>query len=863
MFSNNEDRNETKLRSFTFPEKVNFLNKSAVIINRRAPKYTSFNNLSGDDLQLHMRLESKDWHMIVVLHHGLFSRKQIIDALYNIVKDKLFAPMGYERNGEFDTFLIVDQSDALKRLFENQLKIYIGDTVLPLMVQLTVSPNNQLHNPRLIDLLHADITQKINQAKQKDINTEVFDLSHYCESSKYVIISLSNRICLNILIVQMNRIAKLKAEFSLFDFSNNDIQTLEPFEKLYGFQMKVLNLQNNQIRDLNELRYLRNLNIVELSLDGNRFINTTDITRKVQSMISTVKVLNGNQIEVEMTASTSQMKDDKKISFNFNAYKAQGNEPIVKFSEGIFFTASKAHTFEKLLSSYLNLKRDNWWSKVTIEHNKRYEKEEIIEEIQKLFPNVPFFPCYYKRLGNRDEFYLYKNFDALKLLMERRLIHEMPDCQKITFQLSLGVAAFEDGQVNWQHKISYVLSQRIIGDTLDLNGFIHDPKFSKIILPINTKFTLNYIFDHARKQNNQITKIYIQNNGITSLDCLRKSFFTHSKVVTLDLRNNKILCLSGMSFLCSLKEIFLDGNPICEMFSNPKSYIEEVKQYFPGAEKIDGRVINRSLQMVSFQNFLITRKASVMVNAFLSNFFKLFDSMERHRVLEFYSDQSIFTMSVNFNPEHFSMTQRAETATQIQNYGKYSRNLLYIANFSKTVDNIHVGLTNIAKVFNGLNRTSHDFESFSIDVPLYHPTSMIVITVTGIFEEHGLHLNKFDLFLGFTRTFILHPLPENKFFISNDQMFVHSFAPAQKDLWMNNKRKIINENEENHHEDISVTPLEEKTMKLILFQKLTELKKEECLRILEESFWNIKVSLATFNSLINTCGIADDKFNFQ
>jgi hypothetical protein len=59
------------------------------------------------------------------------------------------------------------------------------------------------------------------------------------------------------------------------------------------------------------------------------------------------------------------------------------------------------------------------------------------------------------------------------------------------------------------------------------------------------------------------------------------------------------------------------------------------------------------------------------------------------------------------------------------------------------------------------------------------------------------------------------------------------------------------------------TEVEENQMKLRLFQELTEMKEGECLRQLKDSFWDVKVALATFNALMDSREIHDNQFDFK
>lgn len=539
-----------------------------------------------------------------------------------------------------------------------------------------------------------------------------------------------------------------------------------------------------------------------------------------------------------------------------------GNSPIMHLEEGVLIRGDRrkrenfAHLKESL-SSYLQTKS---WTQVTIQHGGLFTKDEILDVlISKLVSNFPFYPCYYKSYGDHEEFFLYKNSEALRTLMQNDLELIMPSGQKIFLSLRLNAAEFQDGQVEWLPKLLHVLTKRISNNTFNFTDFANDEEFSKMIVPLSSRSTMSAILEHAKKICSTITTITAQKNGFKTLEGFQM-LYIHGKLYTLDLRNNNLMSLVGVSKTTPIKELMLDGNPLCARHAAPRDYIIETRLHFNQLEWIDGRKIDKTLNLATMQTFLEKRDAYTFADEFIKTFFAIYDSFERPRILQLYTDSSIFTLSVHYVPQT-QYIQQNDLFTRIQNYAKYSRNIWKMVNMSKTTENVICGSNVIERVFNELPKTTHDHLSFCVDVPIYQPGRMVLLKVSGNFEEHGGSLNDTPFMLGFTRNFVLTPKEPNSstYVIANDQLFIHC-PPATA---IKAECKPTEGYFERICADLMPNDMEERKMKFILFQELTELKREECVKLLEESFWDVKVALATFNTLMDSHEIGNNKFDFK
>ena len=387
-----------------------------------------------------------------------------------------------------------------------------------------------------------------------------------------------------------------------------------------------------------------------------------------------------------------------------------------------------------------------------------------------------------------------------------------------------------------------------------------------MLVPMNSKANIQLILEQARKQTSSyLVRINAQNNGITTIEgfqILQTDQF--SKVSILDLRNNKISSLEGINVAPLVKELMLDGNPICEKFSNPHDYVAEVTRHFMYLEYLDGHKIERTLKMATLQNFIVSRNAYVFADEFVKTFFNIYDSEERRRLMETYDNNAILTLSCHFDPAGFLAAAPNDLHQRVQRYASLSRSINKVANMNQIYNSVFFGLGSIEKVFNMLPKSQHVFTTFSIDVPMYQPRNRVLITVSGTFDDIGLQLNELAFSFAFTRTFILQPSINDSsvFKVTNDQLSIHCPTNEQREESKLGRKKAIKENFiEKNCRDLMPTTIEEKELKLILFKELTQQNMESCIKHLDESFWDVKVALVIFNTLLESGQIPNSNFD--
>lgn len=224
-----------------------------------------------------------------------FGKKDLLEALYSAVQNDLFAPFAYHEGSGIDFFIIFNQIKALTKLFDIGLEINVSGIEVPLNVYLGVAKVLNNH-PTIIEKIVQSIKERMISSTLHGDN-QCLDLSHYADilGLNKLTISLSNMACLNLLCDQINSIERIKTHSAILKFANNDIQTLEPFTKFYGFKIAQLDLRANRIAKLEEFHYLKHLDIQELLLAGNACTKLKFYKERIQEIIPTVQKIDGQQ----------------------------------------------------------------------------------------------------------------------------------------------------------------------------------------------------------------------------------------------------------------------------------------------------------------------------------------------------------------------------------------------------------------------------------------------------------------------------------------------------------------------------------------------------------------------------------------
>lgn len=737
------------------------------------------------------------------------SLTEILPEIYKIVGDEYFVPVGYRTSLQFDYFFINNQGKALKKLFENDLRITINKRYVDLEVRFCVS---KFKDGMLIPREKLD---KIIADSIRPSNPEIADLSHISTHQQLVDVklSLSNKGCFDLFCLRMNLARTKLQHVRMLLLSNNEIHNLEPMEKLFGVSFNAIDLRFNKIASIDGFRFLKTLNLQELLLSGNSVTAQPMFMEKIKEILPTLKRIDGHELEQRNVHSILPLP---------HLQTDNSSDPIEFFDLANETVIRSADINDHVKKEFPKYNMNGLWSKVVIVHNGKVSKGKILEEMNKqFFKRIPFYPCYYQASKKTDSFLLHQNFTALETLVQNNLSMEVPPLNcKMKFDIHLNCAEFTIGQINWSHKINYVIQKRTRMTSLNLDDFANDIDFNDLDISMTTVSGLSSIVNSAIIMNRSIITMSLQNNKISSMEGLM-DLRLFPNLVSLDLRNNCIESFEGFPPISTLLELNLDKNPFCvQYYDKPWKYVQDLLEIFPNLKHIDGRRIDSNMKpVVVMQNFLVSPALYTLTESFVKFFFELYDLSNLQSLRTLYNNESLFRLTTDANLS-------CKGSTIIYPY----------LSFNVDSRNTFIGNKSIIEVFTRLPLTQHDFTTMCIDAPLMTERN-VLIHVNGFFKEPGKTLNDCDVIYGFTRTFYLErTIPKAgtmdntfKYLIKNEQL--HIRCVTQDELNKAFKNTVATDDEmRNICKDMLPVKSQEEEANVLLMTALTQLDKTWCIR---------------------------------
>nr|XP_003701253.1 PREDICTED: nuclear RNA export factor 1-like [Megachile rotundata]XP_012135965.1 PREDICTED: nuclear RNA export factor 1-like [Megachile rotundata] len=487
--------------------------------------------------------------------------------------------------------------------------------------------------------------------------------------------------------------------------------------------------------------------------------------------------------------------------------------------------------------------RSDVWHKIKIVKGTQYNKETVLKAILNAIEPAELIPVKYQASGE-DTFFLARNCaHALDKLCKTNLIIKNPEGDPLILIVTLGYASIHDLKLNLQPLLLAAMSKRYDPNrkALDLEEFHRDPEVSKTIYcPLTQQRTFNHVMKLIKTAIAAVEHLNLQKNELTNLLAIENSNLTTVKY--LDLRYNNLI---SMELLAPLKELrivklWLDGNPLCENYSNSKQYIESAKKYCPNLVQLDGVYVKSSNLPLSCANYFKCEAREELVIKFVNHFFHLYDQSDRTVLRGLYYKNAFYSMSFGIS----------SAAAHKRNLGQFtaSRNLLRNADPNKKRQHLYYGQDNILGGLKRLPRSYHDRNSFACDL-MHDDGKCLAISVSGLFKT----LNNSSQVLSFNRTFVILAGPDNEYNILNDQYHVDS---APEEISPGSIEAKISYEE--------VAPLcfsvTEKKELFNKFVEVTTLNNEWCQTYLEEAKWNIRKAISNFMKDYKSSAVPNEAF---
>ncbi|XP_013410745.1 nuclear RNA export factor 1 [Lingula anatina] len=427
---------------------------------------------------------------------------------------------------------------------------------------------------------------------------------------------------------------------------------------------------------------------------------------------------------------------------------------------------------------------DSGWFKVQIPHGKKYGKDAVLKAINSMC-DVPFMPYHYHHKGgNMAEFFVQDNkaADAIRRASRR---YTFPNGFKMVILVRPCGAPSLPMDDNTIEKLKISMSNHYDPATrsLDLSNFYADEALNKegIHLALNKVNVMVNVLKIIGENIPEVVSVSFSNNRLYTCDNLVELSEKGPNIKKLDLSHNQLKGEQELDKIKKLKleELVLEGNPFVMHQKDQSAYVSAVRKRFPKVLKLDGKDLPPPIGFdLESPTDLPTKQGSYFMNEevknlvvrFLEQYFSIYDSDDRQGLLEAYHNEATFSVNI------------AQNLTLVTNYPKYhdylseSRNLVKVKDPVKRNKCLKQGKLNVVAALCNLPKTSHDANSFVLDVTnaTQHLLSFIV---SGIFKESDTKSDKPPVRY-FSRHFVTVPQGSG-IVIINEMLTITNATPKQ------------------------------------------------------------------------------------
>ncbi|XP_036127254.1 nuclear RNA export factor 2-like [Molossus molossus] len=317
---------------------------------------------------------------------------------------------------------------------------------------------------------------------------------------------------------------------------------------------------------------------------------------------------------------------------------------------------------------------------------------------------------------------------------------------------------------------------------LDLQSLRYDPGFAHLHINIilNRRSCMAATLQIIEKNFPELLSLNLHNNRLYQLDGLSDIIQMAPTIKILNLSKNELKSTWELDKIKGLKleELWLEDNPLCHTFPDQSMYISAIRKCFPKLLRLDGQdlppptTVNIDRPYISKPLKESCNGSDVLktqVLQFLQQYYLIYDSGDRQRLLGAYHDEACFSLTIPFIWDNPAISSLFE-------YFKDNINMEILKD-----PNLHFQLLkytkhDIVSSLCALPKTHHDLSSFLVDV-WFQSERILCFCVSGVFRE--VDGRSQGTLRAFTRTFIVTPASNSSIFIVNDELFVRDATPSE------------------------------------------------------------------------------------
>ncbi|KAJ6635042.1 Nuclear RNA export factor 1 [Pseudolycoriella hygida] len=432
------------------------------------------------------------------------------------------------------------------------------------------------------------------------------------------------------------------------------------------------------------------------------------------------------------------------------------------------------------------------WFLVTIPHGQKYDKENVLRELQTLFTPDPFIPYYVKVESSAISFYVDDPKIAQALLYGDGTI-SFPDGCKMSIKVYSNIPQIELN-TNMKEKMKLAMSKRYNPATkaLDLSKFHRDVDLRDVFCGLFRPTIMLVVIDIVAENIPDLEALDLSDNNIRSLGHLRSLKMKLPCLKVLHMADNKIMSLHALEMIkeCQLVDLVLKGNPLRHRLREETVYVRmenlhsksttnpifysEIRKKFPKLLRLDfvnlpppmGFDIPDEISIPSPKaSYLCNHNGADIVRQFLEQYFIIFDSNNRQPLLDAYHEHAMFSLTVTHN---------SQQGQRLGSYLPHNRNIVRIKDYDARNRHLKCGRLPVVSFLSELPATQHDPHSFAVDLSLF-TSKLILLTVTGLYRDKS---KPSENICSFQRILAIVPSGSG-FCIKNEMLHINNPTMAQ------------------------------------------------------------------------------------
>uniref|UniRef100_H0WGH6 Nuclear RNA export factor Tap RNA-binding domain-containing protein n=1 Tax=Otolemur garnettii TaxID=30611 RepID=H0WGH6_OTOGA len=427
------------------------------------------------------------------------------------------------------------------------------------------------------------------------------------------------------------------------------------------------------------------------------------------------------------------------------------------------------------------------WFKITIPHGVKYDRTWLINSIRS-HCRVPFTPVDFHYAKYRAQFFVQDaaTASALKDVSykvcseENRKISIFVSPSEVPYSVKNKLKPEHMEQLKLTMKKRYNISKQALN--LQKLRFDSDLMDCKVDIILNQRSCMAATLQIIEKNfpEPKLLSLNLRNNKLYRLDGLSDITEKAPNVKILNLSKNELKSTWELGKVRGLKleELWLKGNPLCSTFPDKSSYISAILDCFPKLLRLDGqRLTTPFLIEVEALGIIKPCKESYrgseslksLVLQFLLQYYLIYDYGDRQGLLNAYHDEACFSLTIPFyskDPDVISFWK----------YFKEIRNIKKLKDPDLRAQLLKYTKYEIVNSLSVLPKTQHDLNSCVVDLCI-QTERMLCFSVNGVFKE--LEARSQGCVRAFTRTFILTSGNNCSLRIVNDELIVRNASPRE------------------------------------------------------------------------------------